>query len=165
MCRSSIFLFNFFRLWMTGVPGMDRVDSLAEYLVALSGPHQPAGHGHLLSCYFPLVPCHTYSRAYVFVLSHRAGVFSLSVQMRSHPEWLQKDQAAHSGQWGCYATDHPAAGRREPHHPGTTRGWRGRATWWWCRDWTCPAACLWRLTLFSLLMCANHLTMNLHWNI
>ena len=50
--------------------------------------------------------------------------------------------------------------RREPHHPpwysGTTRGCRGRATWW-CKDWTCPATCLWRLTLSSLLMCAHHL--------
>ncbi|XP_057183912.1 uncharacterized protein LOC130550451 [Triplophysa rosa] len=34
----------------SGVPGMDRVDSLAEYLV-LSGPHQPAGKqcGHALA--------------------------------------------------------------------------------------------------------------------
>src|SRR4029434_5395420 len=81
---------------------------------------------------FPSVPCHTYSHS-CFCLFSRAAVFSLSVQMGSNPERLQEDQAAHSRQWGCYAADHPAAGRLEPYHPtwysGTTRG---------CRPTTCP---------------------------
>lgn len=38
--------------------------------------------------------------------------------MGPHPGGLQKNQAAHSGQWDGHAADHPTAGGREPHHPG-----------------------------------------------
>lgn len=70
----SVFFFFFQTVGDSGVPGIKRVDSLAECLVelrkpALSDPQQPAGQEQLLSCYFPSVSCHTCSHLHVFVFS------------------------------------------------------------------------------------------------
>src|SRR4029434_11555 len=84
----------------SGVPGMDRVDSMAEYLVelapALSGPHQPAGQEYLLSYYFPSVPCHTYSHS-CFCLFSRAAV---DVSHTTHPGTVAQQEGVEAGQRG-----------------------------------------------------------------
>ena len=73
----------------SGVPGIDRVDSMAEYLVELRHQLYLALTNQQSGTFIVLLLslcALSYIFTLMFCLFSRAAVFSLSVQMGSHPE-------------------------------------------------------------------------------